>query len=489
MKDKLPGKVLNWIGGEDVAPRSGKFFQKISPHDGTCLAEAAQSGSEDIDAAVNAALRAQAQWAAMPSAKRGEIIFDIAQRMQKNQREIAEVVALETGKSFKEAFGETGGAIAQAFFMAGEGTRFFGRTVGTSVPNRQPIIIREPLGVCGLLISFNTPIANITWKVFPALICGNSAVLKSSEDTPLTAWIFSRIVAESALPKGVLNIVQGIGAEAGMPLVKHPQVPLISFTGSSNVGRQVAVAAAERLGKVFLELGGKNPMIVCDDADLDNATKWVLLSSFSNAGQRCAATSRVLIFESIYEKFRNQLVEATKKLKVGNTDDDDLGPVINARSLQNQLGFIQRAKAAGATILTGGEKLSGPKYENGCYLGPTLIEGVTPTDEISCNELFGPVACLYPVKDFNHALEVANGTQYGLTAAIHTRNYNRALEFTRRIQAGVTGINAGTHGSEPHMPFGGLKNSGAGGREPGPEALDVYSNLKVINHNIDPTAV
>jgi acyl-CoA reductase-like NAD-dependent aldehyde dehydrogenase len=489
MTSHIPSQVLNWIGGEELAACSGQSFPKLSPHTGEIISQVTRSASEDVGAAVAAAKKAQKSWAMTPSVKRGEILFEVAQKMQQNQRQIAEIVALETGKSLKDAMGETGAAIAQGFFMAGEGARLFGRTSGTGIPNRMPLVVREPVGVCGLLISFNTPIANITWKVFPALICGNAVVLKGSEDTPLTAWIFSKILRETSLPAGLVNIVHGFGTEAGTPLVQHPDVALVSFTGSSNVGKQVATVAASRLAKVFLELGGKNPFVVCDEADLENAAKWALLSSFSNAGQRCAATSRILIFDSIYDSFREMLVEKTRKLKVGPSDDDDLGPVINERSLAKMETAVSRAVEKGARVLVGGGKLTGPQYASGSYMAPTLLENVDPLAEISCTELFGPVACLYRVKDFDAAIEMANLSPYGLTAAIHTRSYNRAMEFTRRIQSGLASVNGGTHGSEPHMPFGGIKNSGTGGREPGPEALDVYTNLKVINHNIDPTAV
>ena len=293
----------------------------------------------------------------------------------------------------------------------------------------------------------------------------------------------------AGLPPGVLNIIQGYGREAGAPLVEHPDVDVISFTGSTAVGRRIAAVAGERLAKVSLELGGKNPLVVCDDADLDNAVKWVLLSAFSNAGQRCAAASRIIIFDAIYERFRERLVEATRRLKVGPDNGDDLGPVINERQLDNMLGAIGRAQRRGAVVLTGGQRLCDSAHANGFYLAPTLIENAGAHDEISTTELFGPVTCLYRAADFPDALRLANDSPYGLSACIHTRNLHRATEFTRKVQVGVAVVNAGTHGSEPHMPFGGLKQSGNGWREPGTEALDVYSDLKAIYVNIDPEAV
>ena len=405
--------------------------------------------------------------------------------MRKYQEEIASIVSLETGMSFKQSMGETGGAIAQGEFMAGEGRRLYGRTTTSAVPNKYAMVVRQPLGVAALIIAANTPIANVAWKVFPALICGNSAVLKAAEDTPATAWIVGKIAKEVGLPPGVLNIIQGYGEEAGAPLVANPEVDVISFTGSTEVGRQIAEVAARRLAKVSLELGGKNPLVVCDDADLENAAKWVLLSAFSNAGQRCASGSRIIIFDSIYEKFRNLLVAQTEKLKVGPGDDDDFGPVINEVQLTNMLSAVERAREKGAVILTGGHRLTDPAHVDGFYMAPTILENVDPQDEISTKEIFGPITCLYRVKDFAEALSLANNSPYGLTACIHTRSIHRAIEFTQKIQAGVAMVNAGTYGSEPHMPFGGLKQSGNGTREPGTEALDVYSDLKDIYINID----
>ncbi len=440
---------------------------------------------EDVQKAVQVARRAQPAWADSTPVYRGDLLYDIAQAMRKQQEEIASIVSLETGMSFKQALGETGGAIAQGEFMAGEGRRLYGRTTTSAVPNKYAMVVRQPLGVAGLIIAANTPIANVAWKVFPALICGNAAVLKAAEDTPATGWIVGRIAKEVGLPPGVLNIIQGYGEEAGAPLVASPEVDVISFTGSTEVGRQIAEVAARRLAKVSLELGGKNPLVVCDDADLENAANWVLLSAFSNAGQRCASGSRIIIFDSIYEKFRNLLVERTEKLKVGPGDDDDFGPVINEVQLTNMLSAIDRAQQKGSVVLTGGHRLTDPAHVDGFYMAPTILENVDPQDEISTKEIFGPITCLYRVQDFAEALSLANDSPYGLTACIHTRSIHRAIEFTQKIQAGVAMVNAGTYGSEPHMPFGGLKQSGNGTREPGTEALDVYSDLKDIYINID----
>jgi acyl-CoA reductase-like NAD-dependent aldehyde dehydrogenase len=485
----FPERIANWIGGAERFAYSGDVFEKISPHDGTVLCRAARSHAIDVEAAVSAAVVAQPAWAQMPAVQRGDILHNVTMGLKARAEDMARVVAAETGKSFKDALGETRGAIQQGLFMAGEGMRLYGRTTTSGAANKQASVVRAPLGVAGLIIAANTPIANVAWKVFPALICGNSAVLKASEDAPATAWLFGEIARDAGLPAGVLNIVQGLGEESGRPLVADPRVAVLSFTGSTAVGREIARIGGERLAKISLELGGKNPFVVCDDADLDQAVEWAALSAFSNAGQRCASGSRLIVFDAVYDAFRDKLLERTKKLKVGPADDDDFGPVINARQLKNILATIERARSAGARIVIGGERLTDPPHAGGCYIAPTIVENVGAEDEISVKELFGPVACLYRVANFEEALALANNSPYGLTACIHTKSLDRAAEFIRRIEAGTVSVNAGTYGSEPHMPFGGVKQSGNGSREPGPEAIDFYSNLKNVYAQINPGRV
>ncbi|MGI9165289.1 MAG: aldehyde dehydrogenase family protein [Pyrinomonadaceae bacterium] len=487
MKNELfPGEIHNWINGQECKSSNGDALDKLNPHNGELLSRVARSGAEDVRQAVAVAKEAQLAWAELPPVKRGEILHDVAMGLRQHREEVARVVALETGKSYSASLSEADAAIALGLFMAGEGQRLYGRTTTSGVLHKYALTIRQPLGVAALIIAANTPIANVAWKVFPALICGNSAVLKAAEDTPSTAWAFSKIAHDAGLPAGVLNVIQGYGEEAGPPLVSHPDVAVISFTGSTRVGREIAREAGGRLTRMSLELGGKNPLIVCDDADLENAAKWVLLSSFSNAGQRCASGSRIIIFSAVYDRFRDMLIERTKQLRVGPHDEDDFGPVINERQLLNMLRAVERARESGGKILTGGMRLTDPEHRNGFYMAPTLVEKVRPDHEISLTELFGPIACLYKVDNFGEALHMANDSPYGLTACIHTRNLHRAIEFTQKVQAGVAVVNAGTFGSEPHMPFGGLKQSGNGSREPGTEALDVYSNLKDIYISINP---
>jgi acyl-CoA reductase-like NAD-dependent aldehyde dehydrogenase len=474
--------IGNHISGEERPAASGETLEKRAPATGEVLSLVARSGAADVDAAVSAAVQAQRAWARETPAARGLVLRRIAQLLERDAEEIAAIVAAETGKSPKDALGETGAAIEMGYFVAGEGRRLYGRTTTSAVPNRQAMVVRQPLGVAGLIIAANTPIANVAWKVFPALVCGNAAVLKASEDTPETALAFARLAAEAGVPTGVLNVVQGLGPEAGQPLVEDPRVAVVSFTGSTGVGRMIARVAGERLAKVCLELGGKNPFLVCDDADLDAAATAAALSAYSNAGQRCAAGSRIIVFDAVYDAFRERLLARTNAQTVGPGDEHDFGPVINERQLEAMLRRVREAKEAGATILAGGHRLPGEGY----YMAPTLIEG---TDELNATELFGPITTLHRVSSFDAAVELANASPYGLTAAIWTASVHRGQEFLARISSGVASVNGPTYGSEPHMPFGGVRDSGTGWREAGAEAIDVYSDLKTIYVNHDPARV
>ena len=476
--------VPNTIAGAERLSAAGETYQKLAPATGEAISRVARSRSVDVDAAVSAAVSAQPAWAARTVEGRGRILRRVAQLLERDLDAVAAIVAEETGKSPKDAKGETEGAIELGYFIAGEGRRFYGRTMPSATPNRQAMTLRQPLGVAGLIIAANTPIANVAWKVFPALLCGNGAVLKASEDAPETALVFARLATEAGLPPGVLNVVNGYGEEAGQPLVEDARVAVVSFTGSTAVGRLIARVAGERLAKVCLELGGKNPLVVCDDADLERAAATAALSAFSNAGQRCAAGSRLIVFDAVYDRFRELLVEAANSQKVGSTDEDDFGPVINERQLENMLAAVERAEAAGATVLTGGERLPRP----GFYVPPTIVEGVGPDDELSCTELFGPITTLHRVRDFEEALSLANASSYGLTAAIWTSSIHRGHEFLHRVVAGGVQVNGPTYGFEPHVPFGGQRDSGTGWREPGTEALDVYSDWKTVYVTHDPGA-
>jgi aldehyde dehydrogenase (NAD+) len=399
----------------------------------------------------------------------------IAELLRDRRDEASELVAADTVKPLALARGETAAAIEMGMFMAGEGRRSYGRTTTASMPHRTVLTLRRPVGVAALLISFNTPLPNVAWKAFPSILCGNAAVLKPSEHAPLSAWWLARLFHEAGLPRGVLNVVQGLGPEAGMPLVEDPRVDLVSFTGSARAGRAVAEVAARRLAKTCLELGGKNALVVCDDADLDRAVEWTLASAFSNAGQRCAAASRVVVFDAVYDELRARLVAAVDSL-------DPPGPVISEASMERIVEAVERARDDGATVVRGGARMG----VQGWHVAPTLVEDVAPDAPLSCEELFGPVAALFRVSGLDEAVALVNDSPYGLTAAIHTASLHRAMLFAERVAAGVVVVNAGTHGSEPHMGFGGVKQSGTGWKEAGVEALDVYSETQYVNLVVDP---
>ena len=471
----MVGDVQNLIDGRLVGARSGEWLEKIRPADETALCRVARSGAEDVADAVAAARAAQPAWAERTPVARGDTVRDVALLLRERREEASAIVAEETGKPLDLARGETDAAVEMGLFVAGEGRRSYGRTTTASMPHRTVLTLRQPLGVAALIMSFNTPLPNVAWKAFPATFCGNAAVVKPSEHTPASASFFAELALEAGVPSGVLNVVHGLGGEAGAALVDHPDVDLVSFTGSASTGRAINEAAARRLAKTCLELGGKNAFVVCDDADLDRAVEWVLASAFSNAGQRCASASRVVVLDPVYEELRARLVEAVARL--------ESQPVISRESMERILGVVEQARDAGATVLAGGTRLERP----GWHLTPTIVEGADPAAEISRLELFGPVTVLYRVSDLDEAIEVVNDSPYGLTAAIHTASVHRAMRFAERVQAGVVVVNAGTHGSEPHMGFGGVKDSGTGWREAGIEALDVYSDLKVVNLVVDPS--
>jgi aldehyde dehydrogenase (NAD+) len=466
--------VLNLIDGRVAPARSGAWLEKIRPADETFLCRVARSGMDDVADAVAAARAAQPAWAELTAVARGDLARELALLLRERRDEASAIVVEETGKPPELALGETDAAVEMGLFVAGEGRRSYGRTTTASTPHRTVLTLRQPLGVAALITSFNTPLPNIAWKAFPAIFCGNAAVAKPSEHTPVSASYFAELALEAGVPPGVLNIVHGLGTEAGAALVDHPDVDLVSFTGSAASGRTINEAAARRLAKTCLELGGKNALVVCDDADLDRAVEWVLASAFSNAGQRCASASRIVAFEGIYDALRARLVAAVAAV--------DSQPVINRESMERILEAVARASEAGATVLAGGARLERP----GWHVAPTLVEDVAADAEISRLELFGPVTVLYRVADLDEAIALVNDSPYGLTAAIHTASVHRAMRFAERVQAGVVVVNAGTHGSEPHMGFGGVKDSGTGWREAGIEALDVYSDQKVVNLVVDP---
>lgn len=482
--EQAPARVSSLIGGKSVS--GGAARPVPNPHNGETIAELVLAGAEEAAQAVRTAEAAQRAWAAVPAVARGAILHRAANLIEERAHALSEIVAREAGKSLREALGETAAAVSCARFFAGEGQRLFGRTMPSGAPHKSAMTVRQPCGVAVLIIAANTPAPNFAWKVFPALVCGNAVVLKPSEETPLSADWMARLLIEAGVPPGALNVVQGLGEDVGPALISHPSVDVISFTGSTRVGRLIAEAAGRGLKKVSLELGGKNAFVVCDDADLDKAAAWAAASAFSNAGQRCAAASRIIVMTGVYDAFAAKLVARARALRLGVDDDCDLGPVISERQLNSMLAAVARAVKNGARALTGGMRVGDPALADGFYMTPTILEGARQDAEISRTELFGPIANLYRAESYEDALAQMNASPYGLTAAIHTASWDRAWTFTKEAHVGVAIVNGGTFGSEPHMPFGGVRASGNGTREPGTEAIDVYTDLKDIYLLTDP---
>ena len=482
-----PSSINHWIADREVP--SASTFEKRSPIDDRVVAHVARGDARVVGDAIGAAAATADAWGRLPAPKRGEVLGRAASRLREAEREFAEIIRVETGKPWKNAAAEVASSADLALFMESEGSRFYGKTMTSPIANRSVRTVRAPIGVCAAIMPFNSPLAGIAWKAFPALLCGNAVVAKSHEQTPFTGVRFARLLQEAGVPAGVFSVVQGTGADVGAALIGDPRVGLVSFTGSVPTGKLIQKSVSERavLAKVCLELGGKNPLVVCDDADLRLAAEHAVASAFVDAGQRCAAGSRIIVFDAVYERFRDAMLARAATVKVGSGPEDDCGPVISTASLERLERAIAGAVSRGGRVLCGGRRVDA--LAPGYYLQPTILEGVDPHDEVSQQELFGPVTCLYRVKTFGEAIDLANATSFGLTGAIHTANHNRIEEFIARYRAGLVSVNGPTYGAGPHMPFGGVKNSGNGFREPGTESLDVYCEWKTVVVNYDPSRV
>jgi aldehyde dehydrogenase (NAD+) len=487
--DAYPKQIHHWIDDAEVAASGGQTFDKRCPIDDRIVAQVARGTAADVRQATASAAGAAEAWGRLPAPRRGEVLGRAAALLRMKERELGEIVRTETGKPWKNAVAEVGSSADLGVFMASEGSRFYGKTMTSPIANRSVRTERAPVGVCAAIMPFNSPLAGIAWKVFPALLCGNAVVAKSHELTPYTAVAFGRLLQDAGLPRGLYNAVQGLGPEVGTALTEDPRIDLVSFTGSAATGKLIQKTVSSRpvLAKVCLELGGKNPLVVCDDADLALAAEHAVASAFIDAGQRCAAGSRIIVFDGVYDAFRDAMLARTATMKVGSGPDDECGPVISKQSHERLLAAVGAAVKRGARVLAGGGAVDA--LAPGYYLQPTILENVAPDDEISQTELFGPVTCLYRVANFDEALALANSTPFGLTGAIHTVNSHRIEQFIARYRAGLVSINGPTYGAGPHMPFGGLKNSGNGFREPGTEALDVYCEWKTVVVNHDPAKV
>lgn len=476
-------KFQNLIGGRWVAAHSRKTFENRNPADTTDMVGTfPASDARDVDAAVAAAREVFQSWRLVPAPKRAEILYRTGELLTDRKEEYARQMTREMGKVLDETRGDVQEAIDTAFYMAGEGRRMFGQTTPSELQSKFAMSVRMPVGVCGMITPWNFPMAIPSWKLFPALVCGNTCVIKPSEDTPLSTLNLVETLMDAGLPMGVVNVVSGFGPEAGAPLVEHRGVDAVSFTGSSEVGRLVGQMAAGLYKPCSLEMGGKNAMIVMEDANLDLAVEGALWGAFGTTGQRCTAASRVLLDRKIASEFTRRFVEETEKLRVGNglRKEIQIGPQINRQQIETSERYVKIAIAEGAKLLAGGKRLQGKAHASGYFFAPTIFARVKPTMRIAQEEVFGPVVALLEFKSFEEAIEIANGISYGLSTAIYTRDVNLAYRAMRDLEAGITYVNAPTIGAEVHLPFGGVKKTGNGHREGGNAALDFYTQWKTI---------
>jgi acyl-CoA reductase-like NAD-dependent aldehyde dehydrogenase len=457
-------------------------LDSFSPATGEILGTVPEADAAAVDAAVEKARVAYEDWRLVPAPRRGEILFRFAQVLEREKPALTDLMTREMGKVKAEAGGDVQEAIDMTYYMAGEGRRLWGQTTPSELQSKFNMSVRVPVGVVGAITPWNFPIAIPSWKIAPALVCGNTVVLKPAEDTPLLADRFVELLAEAGVPDGVVNIVHGYGETAGAALVRNPHVPVVTFTGSRETGVAVTKAAADFLKHVHLELGGKNAIIVLEDADLDLAVVGIVGSAFGTSGQRCTAASRVIAHEKVYEALQSRLVERAEKMRLGPgwEDDTDIGPVINRAAIDKIHSYTKIGQDEGARLLTGGEIATEGDLAKGFFYRPTIFGDVDAQMRIAQEEIFGPTTALIKVRDFDEALRVANGIEFGLSSSIFTRDVNRAFRAMRDLQTGITYVNAGTTGAEVHLPFGGTKDTGNGHREAGQAALYVFTEWKSI---------
>ncbi len=474
----------NYINGKWAAPRSNDYIENRNPADTRELVgRFPASSSDDVDAAVEAASEAFSTWRRVPAPRRAEILFRAGEILIKRKNEFARDMTREMGKVFKEASGDVQEAIDMTYFIAGEGRRLHGFTTKAELPNKFAMCVREPIGVCGLITPWNFPMAIPSWKIMPALVCGNTVVIKPAEDTPLSTYNLVSACEQAGVPPGVINVVSGEGEEAGAALAAHPSIRLVSFTGSTQVGRIVAQQAALNEKICSLEMGGKNVVMIMEDADLDLALEGVLWGAFGTSGQRCTAASRVVVHKKIAKRFTGMLAERVKLLKLGNglNDKTDVGPVINEEAVEKILGYVEIGRREdGATMLCGGSRAEKGDLKHGYFIEPTVFADVKPKMRIAQEEIFGPVVSLIECRNLDHAIEIANGVRYGLSASLYTCDVNRAFQAMENMFTGIFYVNASTTGAEVHLPFGGTKATGNGHREGGTQVLDVFSEWKSV---------
>lgn len=475
-------KLANYINGEWVTPDDVVYTPVLNPATGENITEVPLSPREAVSEAAKAAKEAQKQWALVPAPQRAEILYKVGNLLKARKEQLATILTMENGKVLEEARGEVQEAIDMAFYMAGEGRRLFGQTTPSELKNKFAMSVRAPVGVVGIITPWNFPIAIATWKSFPAIVAGNTVIWKPATETPLMAYALATIFEEAGLPKGVLNVVFGSGSTIGDEMVENDEIRVISFTGSNEVGREIASKCGHKLKKVSLEMGGKNAVIVMDDADINLAVDGIIWSAFGTSGQRCTACSRVIVHEKVKKKLEQGLLKSMKNISIGNGLDHNVkvGPIINKTSLEKIKGYIEIGVQEGAQLLTGGYVLDEGEYASGNFFVPTVFTNVKPNMRIAQEEIFGPVISIIPVKNLDEAIEVNNSVSFGLSSSIFTRDVNKVFAAQRDLDTGIIYVNAGTTGAEIHLPFGGTKATGNGHRDSGIAALDVFTEWKSI---------
>ena len=473
----------NYIDGHWLEATTHKTFENRNPADRHDLIGLFPvSGAEDVAQAVDAAKTAYVRWRLVPAPKRGEILYRVGDLLRKHKEEIARAMTREMGKILKETRGDVQEGIDTAEYAAGEGRRLFGATTPSELPDKFAMSVRTPIGVCALITPWNFPMAIPTWKMLPALLCGNTVVFKPAEDTPDTAVKLVEILTEAGVPPGVVNLIHGRGEEVGAALVRHPDVRLVSFTGSAAVGREIASVCGQHLKRVSLELGGKNAQIVMEDADLNLALEGALWGAFGTTGQRCTATSRLILHRDVKKQLTEMLVARAEKIKMGDGLDEsvEMGPLINQAAREKVHRYVQIGKAEGARLVIGGAVVDEGDLADGYFYRPTIFDHVIPSMRIAQEEIFGPVLSIIEVTSFEEAIDALNTTAYGLSSSIYTRDVGRAFRAMRDIEAGITYINGPTIGAEVHLPFGGVKDTGNGHREAGTTVYDIFTEWKSI---------
>jgi acyl-CoA reductase-like NAD-dependent aldehyde dehydrogenase len=473
----------NLVGGRWIPARSGRTFENRNPADREDLVGVfPESGREDVEAAVAAAKLAYPAWRATPAPRRAEILYAAGEILKRDKEKLARLMTREMGKVLAETRGDVQEAIDMAFLAAGEGRRLFGFTTPSELPDKFALCVRQPVGVCAFVTPWNFPMAIPAWKGMAALIAGNTVVIKPASDTPASVVALARVYEEAGLPPGVWNVVTGSGSAVGDPLVQHPDVKVVSFTGSTEVGRRISSACAPTFKRLHLEMGGKNAILVMEDADVDLAVDGAVWGAFGTTGQRCTAASRLLVHTKVYEEFLGKLAARAKALKVGNglAPGVEMGPCISEKQRESVARYVEIGRKEGARLVCGGEILSGGDLAKGWFYAPTVFADATMTMRVACEEIFGPVTTVVPVSSLEEGIRLANAVPYGLSGSIYTRDINKAFTAMREFETGIFYVNSSTIGAEVHLPFGGVKDTGNGHREAGIAGLDVFTEWKSI---------